>query len=154
MKYLKIVFLISMMTILLSCGKKTNSNDDWIIEPNTGLKFDSLAYDSMRSYFSSDSATTARLTEMIIAGDTNAIKVKKFLATRFSSRHSSGIMDSEIAGMILAFRVTTKVRDRFEDIDRTLQKQISSDSVRDLTENTISKLDSLKKELEQLGKNN
>jgi len=151
MKYLQIVFLISTLTTL-SCGKKISHNDDWIFEPNTGLKFDSLAYDSMRSYFSSDSATTARLTEMINAGDTNAIKVKKFLVTPFRSRNSTGITDSEIAGMILAFRVTTKMRDRFEEIDRSLQKRISPDSVRKLTESTINKLDSFKRELEQLGK--
>jgi hypothetical protein len=143
---LRNALMIFALTLLTSCGEKPRDNGTLTSELEPEMEFDSMAYDSMRVYYNSDTAFVSMLLSRVHAGDTNALKVKRLLNTPYSSRNSTGLNDSEIGSMVFAYRSSKKVIDRFTEIESALPKN-DPDSLRMSTDSIIRSLEELKKDL-------
>jgi len=135
------------LTMNMSCGRKSNTENESPFVPGDELKFNSTAYDSMRRYYSSDTAFILMLTEKINAGDTNAIMVKNLLVTPYESRNATGLNDSKIGTLILGYRVSKRTLDKFSEIENSLPQEDAA-SIRETTDSVVNSIEEMKRDLQ------
>jgi hypothetical protein len=148
MRQITIFILTFLWTIFMSCSSSPSTQQEPVAKIDDKLSYNEQDYDLMRNYFSSDSLFLATLNKELIAGDTNAIKVKMLLTTPYNARHQTRLTDAEIEIMIEAFYSSSEVVEKFKDIDSSLPNT-SADEIRRSTDSIIHRMDELKNSLKE-----
>jgi hypothetical protein len=119
------IFIIAV--IFSACSTTEKRNGANMSDPGF---FTQGAYDSLRTYFRSDTAFMAILQEGVQQNDSNAIKAKKLIEAPYDRRSESGYTDEEIAGLIQAFGPDQMVYEELREMQETMQaEQAAADSV-------------------------
>jgi hypothetical protein len=146
-KCLLSIFIFLIFTIQTGCSPQDKHPSSFV----DTLNYKKEDYDLMRDYFNSDTLFLSNVSKGVDIGDTNAIKVRNLLATEYESRDTLRMTESDIDLVIFSYYSMARVKERFKEIESRLQKEVgNSDEVQQKTDSLHTKLEELKKKMEDV----